>query len=1095
MSGETASAREIDGIRPDLAAEFLRLTDELGQIQDVRLAMLVILGHGRELLRADSCFGALRTQHGSDAEWHAFSATDDKLAGVSDWIRRLCDGDPAHFQASNSLVLHPIDLGATEPPQEMDGGLALVLPVVHGGRVLGALIFTFVRQDELDMAMLPWAGVLGGTAAFAVENARLFDAAMRQAMELGAFYETAVAIGDERQRPPLLELVLDRASHLLRGKAGAVYLLDKDGASLKVVAVQGDTANELGDIVLFGEGVAGQVAESGHAVVLNDPPSQGEEGSARPCVRTLAVPMIWQQRLIGILEIVSGPSAAPYSDPDVRLARLVAYQAANALGVAQLIEAERSQRRIAEALEAAASAMNREIDLDEVLERILEQVMKAFSCDAANFQQTEGSLGRIVRAIGYEAFGLRPTDVTTSAYPPTRLRLLNESEIGKAVVVSDTALDAAWSERPGFEWLRSWAGIPIHYGEDLLGFIHLDSSQPNSFDIASGDRLAAFAAHAAVAISNARLFKRLAEEHQRLEQVYEIGRHMASSLNPREILDRLLGSCMEVLGAEHAKVELTETSGLLAGDRYAAQGISPMVKEEFYADELASLMETVTEGQMPSQVRLSVSGKTYWVLGSPLAAGGKMFGSMVIWVPGEGEAERTWLDMLAAIGQQAGLALTNAHQHAQVQRRLAELTLLQRVVGAIAQRLEVDAILGELTEQLHTILGFPAVQVYQRQEREVVLVKSSGPKPVIDRLAIDRGIVGRVARTGLSALVPDVRLDDDYVKSLVGTRAELAVPIRLGEEVMGVINVETSDPAQVDAGALELLGLVADQVSIALQNASLYEQVRDNVDTLEARVKERTAQLEKVVEQAWNAERAKAQFVADVSHELRTPLTNIGLYLDLLEIGAEDRYAEYMATLRRETDRLANLIEQMLAISSLDTNRVELNLRKTDVNSLLQVLVGDRSRMITMKGLNLEVDLADKLPEANADPQHLMQVMTNLLSNAVNYTPAGGVIRLQTKSQVWNGRRWVTFFVSDTGPGIPDNEKDRIFDRFFRGLVARAAGTPGTGLGLSISKEIVDRHNGRLTFTSQPGRGTTFAVWLPEFSGEDGADPASDEAS
>jgi signal transduction histidine kinase len=123
-----------------------------------------------------------------------------------------------------------------------------------------------------------------------------------------------------------------------------------------------------------------------------------------------------------------------------------------------------------------------------------------------------------------------------------------------------------------------------------------------------------------------------------------------------------------------------------------------------------------------------------------------------------------------------------------------------------------------------------------------------------------------------------------------------------------------------------------------------------------------------------------------------------------------------------------------------------------------------------------------------------MQVMTNLLSNAVNYTPTGGVIRLETKSQVWNGRRWVTFFVSDTGPGIPDNEKDRIFDRFFRGLVARAAGTPGTGLGLSISKEIVDRHNGRLTFTSQPGRGTTFGVWLPEFSAEDGTEPASEKA-
>lgn len=1084
-----AEAEQADLLHSDLAAEFLRLTDELGQIQDVRLAMLVILRHGQELLHAVSSYAALRSQQPHETTWQAFSSKEDNLENLSKWVTDLCEDDPARFQSNKPILLEEGFEPEVGWPEEVGTDRMVVVPVVHGGRALGALIFAFPPGSEFVTHMIPWAGVLAGTAAFAVENARLFDAAMRQAMELGAFYETAVAIGDERQRPPLLELVLDRATHLLRGKAGVVYLVEKEGISLRVVAHLGLTACEEGDVVPFGQGVAGDVAEGAHAVVLNEPPAQDGTLGGAAWERTLAVPMIWQQRLIGVLEIVNDASSAPYSDPDVRLARLVAYQASIALGVAQLIEAERAQRRIAEALEAAARTINREIDLDEVLERILEQVMKAFPCDAANFQQMEGGVRRVVRAIGYEGFGLEFNEGSTSSYPPSRLNLLDKAETGKAVVVSDTALDLGWALRPGFEWLRSWAGIPIHYGEDLLGFIHLDSGQPGSFDEATGDRLAAFAAHAAVAMNNARLFKRLAEEHQRLEQVYEIGRHMASSLNPREILDRLLRSCMEVLGAVYATVELTEKSGLLAGDRYAAQGTSPMSKEEYYADELSRLMLTVTEGQVPSQVQLTVSDTTYWVLGCPLAAGGKMFGSMVIWVPRMGEAERTWLDMLAAIGQQAGLALTNAHQHAQVQRRLAELTLLQRVVAAIAQRLEFDAILGELTEQLHTILGFPAVQVYQRQEREVVLVKTSGPRPVIDRLPVDRGIIGRVARTGLAAIVPDVRLDNDYVKSLVGTRAELAVPIRLGEEVMGVINIETSDPAQVDAGALELLGLVADQVSIALQNASLYEQVRDNVDTLEARVKERTAQLEKVVEQAWNAERAKAQFVADVSHELRTPLTNIGLYLDLLEIGAEDRYPEYMATLRRETDRLANLIEQMLAISSLDTNRVELNLQKTDVNSLLQVLIGDRSRMIMMKGLDLQLGLADGLPEAHADPQHLMQVMTNLLSNAVNYTPAGGSIRLETKSQEWSGRRWVTFSVSDTGPGIPDNEKDRIFDRFFRGLVARAGGTPGTGLGLSISKEIIDRHHGRLTFTSQPGRGTTFGVWLPEFSAEETVEP------
>src|SRR3972149_2501478 len=117
----------------------------------------------------------------------------------------------------------------------------------------------------------------------------------------------------------------------------------------------------------------------------------------------------------------------------------------------------------------------------------------ACPCDAANFQRMEGSTSRMVRAMGYEKFGLDSDQLSTVEYPPTHLQILAKAETGKAVVVSDTAVGPGWMERPGFEWLRSWAGIPIHFGEDLLGFLNPDSSQPNTFDDASGDRLAAFA--------------------------------------------------------------------------------------------------------------------------------------------------------------------------------------------------------------------------------------------------------------------------------------------------------------------------------------------------------------------------------------------------------------------------------------------------------------------------------------------------------------------------------------------------------------------------------------------------------------------------
>jgi signal transduction histidine kinase len=311
------------------------------------------------------------------------------------------------------------------------------------------------------------------------------------------------------------------------------------------------------------------------------------------------------------------------------------------------------------------------------------------------------------------------------------------------------------------------------------------------------------------------------------------------------------------------------------------------------------------------------------------------------------------------------------------------------------------------------------------------------------------------------------------------TVAEAAVPILAEGQVTGVLNVECSDAQQLDSEALELLALLADQLSIALQNAALFEATQTNVEALENRVRERTAQLELVLEQAVAAERVKAQFVADVSHELRTPLTNIGLYLDLLELSNDGRRSEYMATLRRETERLGRLIEQLLSMSHLDTGQAELRPVPTDLNALVKVLVGDRARLISRKGLKLELQPEPELPLVPADPQYLMQVMTNLLSNAVNYTPAGGRITLATRLAAWDGRRFATMTVRDTGPGISEEEQARIFERFYRGVNARASGVAGTGLGLAISRDIMERHAGRLTVHSVVGEGASFTLWLP----------------
>jgi PAS domain S-box-containing protein len=230
-------------------------------------------------------------------------------------------------------------------------------------------------------------------------------------------------------------------------------------------------------------------------------------------------------------------------------------------------------------------------------------------------------------------------------------------------------------------------------------------------------------------------------------------------------------------------------------------------------------------------------------------------------------------------------------------------------------------------------------------------------------------------------------------------------------------------------------------------------------------------------------DRLKSQFVSDVSHELRTPLTNIRLYLDLLERKSEDREkAElYLETLSRESERLANLIDDLLSLSRLDADAVTFHPAPVDINSLIHALVHDRSTLAAKLGLTLNTELEGSLPTIIGDDRLLSQVFTNLLTNAMSYTPEGGLITLRTSHFREKDAEWVVAEVEDTGLGIPADEIQMIFRRFFRGSASQSTKAPGTGLGLSICKEIVDRHHGQIRVESEgvPGMGSRFSVWLP----------------
>ncbi len=226
-------------------------------------------------------------------------------------------------------------------------------------------------------------------------------------------------------------------------------------------------------------------------------------------------------------------------------------------------------------------------------------------------------------------------------------------------------------------------------------------------------------------------------------------------------------------------------------------------------------------------------------------------------------------------------------------------------------------------------------------------------------------------------------------------------------------------------------------------------------------------------------DRVKSRFVSDVSHELRTPITTIKLYAALMKKASPEKIGQYLEMLAQEADRQAQLVEGILQISRIDAGRLEMSPRPTSLNELSGQIVANHLAMARERGLKLEYRLADPDPVALVDPDRMIQVLDNMVMNAINYTPTGGKVMVSTGREEIDGRTWATATVMDTGIGIPADEVPQLFVRFFRGEQSRMMQVPGTGLGLAIVKEIVELHGGKVAVESQVGKGSTFTVWLP----------------
>ncbi len=410
-------------------------------------------------------------------------------------------------------------------------------------------------------------------------------------------------------------------------------------------------------------------------------------------------------------------------------------------------------------------------------------------------------------------------------------------------------------------------------------------------------------------------------------------------------------------------------------------------------------------------------------------------------------------------------------------RRLAQTQALREVMVAAASTLDFDQVLERACEMLETTMQVDFLSVVLPDKKgEGLKVHPSligySPAVVDTVLPLKGSVCGQVFRTGEPLLIGDVRQVSYYYDAAEGVNSELAVPVRVGGRVIGVLNVESRRLNAFDEEDLAFYTAIAGQLGVALENARLYQEVS-----------RQAKELARVVDQLQELDRLKNEFIQTVSHELRTPLALIMGYAELLQSGdlggVQPEQQQPVSVIVRRSRTLATLVQDISLVLELESGPP--NPLPVRLDQVLRAAIADLKGEFERAELRLQADVPADLAPVPGFPDYVRRVVDGLLSNALKFTPAGGsvAVRLgQQGEQVW-------LSVRDTGIGIPPDQHDEIFDRFYQvdGSVKRRYG--GVGLGLALVKQIVELYGGSVGVESQPGQGSTFTVRLPVYRGGD----------